>query len=129
MIDLGIRSDQLYVAVKLEIEFLRPDASPPFVEGTSFVVVDADQPLAVVATTRHLLDPGFKPAGVSRHAEPVPGLPADIVAYHAFSRSGSSGSPVIAPARGIRVDGGISLESPGWRSPDRWRERWSPEPR
>jgi len=232
MIDLGIRSDQLYVAVKLEIEFLRPDASPLFVDGTGFVVVDADQPLAVVATSRHLLDPGFKPAGVSRPAqpglrlqavrgrswrkvgtglerfvwriesprvlyhaddhldvalldlndlkvesgsntleffvyrdmlstrsefdgsiisaadmvvtvgypeingvateapllipgmlssdpriaEPLPGLPAGIVAYHAFSRSGLSGSPVIAPARGIKVDGGISLESPGWRT-------------
>ena len=48
VIDLGIRSDQLYVAVKLEMEFLRPDASPLIVQGTGFVVVDIRRSLAVV---------------------------------------------------------------------------------
>jgi len=231
VIDLGIRSDQLYVAVKLEMEFLRPDASPLIVQGTGFVVVDIRRSLAVVVTSRHLLDPAFRPPGTNRKAQlglrlhevrgkawrrsgtglerfvwriespramyhlddhldvglldlndlkvesgsntlefyvprdllsprsdfdgsiisaadmvavigypeingdatdspllipgilssdprisaPLPGLPTDIVAYHAFSRSGMSGAPVVAPTRGLKVTGDISIESADWR--------------
>jgi len=94
VIDLSLRSDQLYTAVQLQVCFARSDGSAKSpVSGTGFVVVDREQSLAALTTCRHLVDPKFQAPGRRRSTEA--GLSLISVQGRAWNKHSGSLQPFV----------------------------------